>query len=196
LTTPSEAPIQIEPLTKEEHEKRGTSKGFEDSPDFPKDWKNKADKIAECIDKGFKYYRRKIGDKIYMVLRKGKQDRGLGQWSEEKEGKLFTFYPTLGTYAGIPRPPPWVSPGATPQGRSFLSIPISRVAIIPRDYVPSINVIRYFQIIKQNGFPGDFSQFINDIVTEHFGRCHGIVLPVLVEETSEEMKENVAETCR
>lgn len=200
----SEAPIQIEPLTKEEEEKRApypTLKDIKDNPDYPEDFKKKP--IAEMIEKGFRYYKRTIpktdGDSIYMLLRKGDKDRSLGLWTEEKEGKLFAFHPTLGVYGGVTKPVPW-SPereraggGVTPYGRGYLTIPIARTAVIPRDFVPSINVIRYFQIIKENGFPGDFSKFINDIVTAHFRKCHGIKLPVLVEGEEEEDQTEEAE---
>lgn len=183
MSKPADAPIQIEPLTKEEKGKQTRPEVDESKyPELPQKWKGRTKLFGDAIDKGFRYYRRRIGDKVYMLLRKGRHDVSLGSWNEEKESLLFHLYPYLGTYAGIPKPPPWVSPNATPQGRSYLGIPISRTAIIPRDYVPSINVIRYFQVIKNNGFPGDFSQFINDVVTHHMEDCHGIRLPVMIEE--------------
>ena len=188
MPKPSEAPIQIEPLTKDEQKERGTPTHVDLStnPEFPKEWDAKD--VSDAVGKGFKYYRRTKDGKLYMLLRKGKHDKGLGQWSEEKEGKLFTFYPNLGTMGGIEKPPPWTPQGATQQ-RSYLAVPINRVAIIPRDYVPSISVIRYFQVVKENGFPGDFSKFVNDIVVTHFRNCHGITLPVLIEEEMEVMRE-------
>lgn len=193
----SENPVQIEPLTKAEEKERGVSPAVDASknPEYPEEWKKKAKAIQDCVDKGYKYYRRKMpSGKVYMVLRKGKHEKSLGAWSEEKEGKLFLFYPNVDTMGGIARPPPWTSQGS-PRGRGFLSIPINRVAIIPRDYVPSINVIRYYQIIRENGFPGDFSQFINDVVTQHMRHCHGIVLPVLLEEQIDyRSDENVQQT--
>lgn len=186
MPDPAENVIQVEPLTKEEREKQGMNTSrMEADPDFPIDWKPKAKKMADAIDQGFRYYRRNIGNKIYMLLRKGRKDISLGQCTEEREGKLFHFFPYLTTQAGIPKPPPWVSQGATAQGRQFLSVPINRIGIIPRDYVPTIEVIRYFQILKKNGFPGDFSKFINDIVEHHMADCHGISLPVMLEEEGE-----------
>lgn len=184
--------MAIEPLSKEELAKQERVKNLVSNPDFPDEWKVKAKGMTESVDSGFKYYRRQKGDKVYMLLRKGNHDFGLGLQSEEKEGKLFAFFPQLETYGSIPRPAPWVptsTAGATPQRHSFLSVPINRVAIIPRDYVPSISVIRYFQITKENGFEGDFSQFINDVVTRHFASCHGIILPVLLEEEIEVKEE-------
>lgn len=181
--------IQIEPLTKEERKEKESgilSGSPEQDSEYPKEWIGKP--IAEVIGKGFRYYKkRQSNGKTYMVLRRGRHDKGLGAWTQEKEQKLFNYYPQLGTMAGIPKLAPQHI-GGTVGGRPLLSVPIRRVAIIPRDYIPNIDVIRYFQIMKNNGFGGDFSQFINDIVTEHFVRCHGIVLPVLLREEVEHVQ--------
>lgn len=188
----SEKPVAIEPYTQKEEHERGTPKSeinMAEDPEYPKEWKSKAKLIADLIDKGFKYHKRKVRGIEYMLLRKGKKDRSLGAWSAEKEGKLFLFYPHLQTTGGTTRPPPW-SRGVTGQGRSFLSIPINRLAVIPRDYVPSITVIRYFQFLCDNGFDKDFSTFINEIIVEHFQHCHGIYLPVVLEGEVELLQEN------
>lgn len=183
MSKDAENAIEIEPLTKEEQKERGTaSREQEKNPEYPKEWLDKG--VPVLVDKGFKYYKRTTRDgRIYMILRKKRNDRGLGLWSEEKEGKLFHFFPNLEAGSGIVKPPPWVSQGVItqPKGRAFAAVPISRVAIIPRDYIPSINVIRYFQIVKEQGFPSDFSSFINGVVARHFEHCNGIKLPVVLE---------------
>lgn len=198
MSAPTEKSIEIEPLTKKEQKQRGTgSEKVTENPEYPKEWIDRD--IPQLVQEGYKYYKRFTRDgRTYMNMRKGRNDRGLGAWTEEKEMKLFHFFPNIGTSAGVVKPPPWTpltqNTPSNPQGRAFLSVPISRVAIIPRDYVPSINVIRYFQIIKENGFPGDFSEFINDIVTKHFMICNGIKLPVMLEEELDlrREEENVA----
>lgn len=193
MSKPSEKPIVIDPLTKKEQKQQGTpASNVTENPEYPKDWLDK--NVPELVEKGFKYYKRVTRDgRIYMNMRKKRADRGLGLWTEEKEAKLFHFFPNVGTAAGVVKPPPWTPISAqtpsNPQGRSFLSVPISRVAIIPRDYVPSINVIRYFQILKENGYPGDFSGFINETVTNHMAKCHHLTLPVMLEEEIELRRE-------
>lgn len=184
------APVQIEPLSNKEKEARNIP-AVEEDADYPTDWKKKAKKISDAVDKGAKYYKRNVRGIIYMVLRKGKKDLSIGQWSLEREAKLFHFYPYLGTCAGIPKPVPFGSQSQGPHG--YLSIPLNRIAVIPREYVPTINVIRYYQIIVANGFPGDFSQFINDIVTHHMEDCHGMTLPVMLEEEMEYRREGEEE---
>lgn len=196
MANTGENPVQVEPLSKKEVKEQGASTRVEEDPDFPKEWKERGAQIREMVGKGFKYYKRNVGDKVYMLLRKGRFDRGLGQWTEEKEQKLFTFFPTLDVMGKIQRPAPFVPSGRPQGGHSFLGVPIARVAIIPREYVPSINVIRYFEIVKENGFPNDFSKFINDIVTHHMRDCHGIKLPVMIEDGAVELRrdDDVVET--
>jgi hypothetical protein len=178
MSKPEDGKISIEPLTKEENKDRG-SPTVEDNPDYPETWKAK--QVAELVNQGYRYYRRRMKTgKIYMVLRKGKKDKGIGLWSDAQEGKLFTFFPRLGV-SGVGGATGMLPPAIGARAQ-FLSVPISRVAIVPRDYVPTINVIRYFEVMVEQGFPGDFSNFINDVITEHFVNCHGIKLPVVVEE--------------
>lgn len=184
MSAPSEKPIQIEPLTKKEQKQQSApAPNVTESPDYPKEWLDR--NVPELVEKGFKYYKRVTSDgRIYMNMRKKRLDRGLGQWTEEKEAKLFHFFPNVETASGVVRPPPWQPTSksqSVPQGRQYLSVPISRVAIIPRDYVPSLNVVRYFQIWKENGYPGDFSSFINEIVSNHMIKVYRITLPVVLE---------------
>lgn len=186
MSQPSEKPVQIEPLSKKERKQQGTvPSNVTESPDYPKEWMDKD--VPELVAKGFRYYRRELHDgRVYMNMRKKKIDRGLGPWTEEKEAKLFHFFPNVGTSAGVVKPPPWTpistQTPSNPQGHSFLGVPISRVAIIPREYVPSINVIRYFQIFKEQGYPKDFSGFINESVTNYMIHVYGLTLPVMLEE--------------
>lgn len=156
-------------------------------PDYPKDWRDKP--IAEMVEKGFRYYRRpnKDGTKTTMSLRKADHERSLGDWTEEREIKLFGFYPKLETMGGIPKPPAHTP---VPPGQTLMGIPIARPAVIPKDYQPSLNVLRYYAILRSNGYPHDFSRFINDIVRTHMEKCHGFSLPVVfVTEEGEQVVE-------
>lgn len=188
----SDPNIQIEPLTEKELKERVRGSRAINDPAYPKDWLDKD--IPTLALKGFKYYKKVSSrdSKVYMVLRNKKKDKSIGPWTEEREAKLFHFFPSLGTVAGTVRPNPWVpqTQSGNPQGRQYLSTPILRTAIIPRDYVPTINVIRYFQMVKEMGFPGDFSKFINDMVSHHMHDCHGVELPYVFREEDIEFEED------
>jgi len=92
-----ESGIVIEPLSNEEKRDQGATSvqnNPENDADYPKDWRGKP--IAEIVGKGFKYHKRvQRNGKTYMVLRRGRHDKGLGLWSQEKEDKLFGYYPHL-----------------------------------------------------------------------------------------------------
>lgn len=199
-------PIAVEPITKEEEKQREkVPYHVEKDTNFPAEWINKD--IPAKVQKGFKYYKHSKPDgKTYMSLRLGKKSIGLGAYDEEREGKLFHFFPDLETMGGIV-PAVWhpdaSSITTTPHGgragaqHSYLGMDIKRLAVIPREYVPSLNVVRYYQIMRENGFPGDFSMFINDVVDAHFRKCNGIKLPVMLEEEMNivrEEDENVEST--
>lgn len=192
MATPSEKSIEIEPLTRKEQKQKGVpDSDVTENPEYPKEWLDRD--VPHLVAEGFKYYKRVTSDgKVYMNMRKKRKDRGLGLWSEEKEAKLFHFFPNIGTSGNILRPPPWTPQTAqtskNPQ-HSFLGVTISRVAVIPREYVPSINVIRFFQIFKENGYPGDFSSFINEIIANYMTHFHHLTLPVMLEEEIEFRRE-------
>lgn len=131
--------------------------------------------IPKKIGKGWHYRIKTKNDGTrYMTIRHANTERSLGRYTPEREKLLFKMFPRLPFAPSVPK---------VRAIKQFMSVPIRKVAVIPRDYQPTIDVIRYFHIFKDNGFPGDFSDFINGNVKDHFVRCHGIVLPVLLEET-------------
>lgn len=189
--------VESEPSKAEQKQPRGASvnREMEKDPDYPQEWIEKD--IPTLASKGFKYYKHvKPDGKVYMVLRHKRKDKGIGSWSEEKEGKLFHFFPSI-PIMGNTVPAVWEpSMGSeTPRGSrdrttSHLGMPVNRVATIPREYIPTIPVIKYFQILRENGFVGDFSKFINDIVQTHFEKCRGVKLRVVLENDIEIRRED------
>lgn len=142
--------------------------------------------VSSLVERGWQYrVKTKRNGKQFMALRKGGTDRGLGGYTPSKEKLLFHYYPEL--KEGFMRRHPSGDRRSTyKRQRPFLSVPIKRLAVIPANYRPSLNVIRYFHIFKKNDFPGDFSDFINGTVEDHFVKCNGIILPVLLEDEEED----------
>jgi len=148
----------------------------------PKQWTDVP--ILELAKQGW-YYRARAGGQgksggKYMCIRNRNNEKSLGRWSPELEKKLFELYPILYKPKGVEAEQP--STGRSLGSKPFFNVPIKRIAVIPGDYRPTMDVIRYYHIYKNNGFLGDFSDFMNGIVTAHFVKCHGIVLPVYVNE--------------
>lgn len=139
-------------------------------PDIPKKWL-KLD-IPSLIAEGWTYRQKtKPNGRSYMTIRTKDKERSLGPYTEENEALLFQLFPQL-----------QFPPSRKRSNKPFLSIPIRRVAVVPKDYKPSIDIIQYFHIFKANGFPGDFSDFINGNLMDHFVGCNRIFLPVMTEE--------------
>lgn len=142
--------------------------------------------VASLVERGWQYRVKTAGDgKQYMALRKGGTDRGLGGYTPSKEKLLFHYYPEV-KEDFMRRHPSGDRRTSSKRAKPFLSVPIRRVAVVPTNYRPSLDVIRYFHTFKKNGFPGDFSDFINGNVEDHFVKCNGIILPVLLEELEED----------
>jgi hypothetical protein len=149
--------------------------------EIPEQWNDVP--ILELAKQGW-YYRARSTDKSgskYMFIRNRTNERSLGQWSPELEKLFFERYPILYRPKGEAEPPE-PSTGKGLGSKPFFNVPIKRIAVIPGDYRPTMDVIRYYHIYKNNGFLGDFSDFMNGIVGTHFVKCHGIVLPVYVNE--------------
>jgi len=147
--------------------------------EIPERWKQ-AD-VDGLVERGFRYYiKTKPNGARYMTMRLGNQTRSIGPYTPEKQQLLFEMFPDLklpsthGTYTDRRL--------GKRAKKPFFSIPIKRVAVIPRDYKPNIDVIQYFYLYKKNGFPGDFSDFINGNMMDHFVECNHIFLPVMIEE--------------
>ena len=148
--------------------------------EIPEQWTDVP--ILELAKQGW-YYRARSTDKSgskYMFIRNRTNERSLGQWSPELEKLLFEHYPILYKPKGVAELEP--STGKGLGSKPFFNVPIKRIAVIPGDYRPTMDVIRYYHIYKNNGFLGDFSDFMNGIIVAHFVKCHGIVLPVYVNE--------------
>lgn len=149
--------------------------------EIPEQWTDVP--ILELAKQGW-YYRARAADKSgikSMFIRNRNNERSLGRWSPEAEKLLFELYPILYKPKGVEAEPE-SSTGKGLGSKPFFNVPIKRIAVIPGDYRPTMDVIRYYHIYKNNGFLGDFSDFMNGIVGTHFIKCHGIVLPVYVNE--------------
>ena len=67
---------------------------------------------------------------------------------------------------------------------TFLRTPMARHATIPKNFVPTIKVLRYFEILKETGYTGDFNEFVNEIVETHWEKCHGLLTPLIIRQKS------------
>ncbi|MCJ7633420.1 hypothetical protein MUP77_13665, partial [Candidatus Bathyarchaeota archaeon] len=153
--------------------------------EVPKQWRNVP--ILELGKQGWSYRRKPDKKGIeYMHIRNRTNERGLGRYTPEREKLFFQLYPIFykPKSAETESSPEIIdSSGDRAFGKKpFFNVPIKRVAVIPGDYRPTMEVIRYFHTFKNNDFPGDFSDFVNGIIFHHFVKCNGIALPVYINE--------------
>lgn len=159
----------------------------EDAPnalEIPAEWSDIA--IIDLAKQGWTY-RKRIDDdgRAYMYIRNRTNERSLGRWSREREKLLFELYPILYKPQKVETETPAEPQDDGSKGlgkRPFFNVPIKRIAVIPGDYRPTLDTIRCFHVYKNNGFPGDFSDFMNGIIRTHFMKCHGITFPLYINE--------------
>jgi len=155
-----------------------------DALQVPTEWSDIP--IIDLAKQGWTYRRRPDNDgRIYMAIRNRTNEKSLGRWSREREKILFEVYPILFKPKKVETETPMgiQTDGSKGGGnRPFFNVPIKRIAVVPGDYRPTMDVIRYYHIYKNNGFLGDFSDFMNGIIATHFIKCHGVFLPVYVNE--------------
>lgn len=182
--SPQEVPTDTSQSKSSEAIPQSTS----DALQVPTEWSDIA--VVDLAKQGWTYRKRADEDgRIYMAIRNRTNEKSLGRWSREREKLLFELYPILYKPKGAETESPELtragidlSSGTGLGKRPFFNVPIKRIAVIPGDYRPTLDVVRYYHIYKNNGFQGDFSDFMNGIITTHFMKCHGVFLPVYVNE--------------
>lgn len=145
----------------------------------------------------------------YLTIRKGKQERSLGRYDAKKHAIIKKALPPPRTNIVQPTPelidvdennsaglasgeePNELALKVTegdetssprkvrPPQSTLLRMPIQKHVVFPKSYVPTIKVMRYFEILKERGYNGDFNQFVNEVVETHFEKCHGIYMPLV-----------------
>lgn len=151
----------------------------EDLISIPEEWRTM--NLQDLFATGYKpRIKTKPSGLSYITLRKGNLEKSLGPYDEDRWKLIMSMFPRKA-------PPPKVPSSPS----HLLSIPVRRAPVFPKDFKPSLNVLRYFEILKDRAYPGDFNDFINEIIETHFCKCHGIVLPIVYEEQSENGREQV-----
>ena len=147
----------------------------EEEEGIPEKWKSLP--LADMVDKGWRPRVRTVRGTEYMSLRMGQHDKSLGVHTEKKWNLLMEMFPRLKkTQEFI------AQEKKTKKKAGLLGIPIKKDKSIPKSYIPNIITIRYYEILVDKGFDGDFNDFINEVIETHFMKCHGITLPILYKE--------------
>jgi len=136
--------------------------------------------IQDYFDKGFKPYKRIRGDYMYITLKKGKFEKSLGPYSEERWQLLMSMMPKKEDDAYLSRVPETKRVGKKRKG-NILGIRINKPSVIPTTFKPSLDTLYYFKLAQNYGYDGSFEDFINETVKAYFlrnGLVPGLILTV------------------
>lgn len=120
--------------------------------------------------------RTKKSGRSYIRIRYGNKEKSLGPYTQDKWRIVNQIYDTISAkITQAPSPAPKKHTVKSPLFRT----PLRRNAVFGKSIVPSLTTLRWFEILKENGYPGDMSDFINDIIAVHFTKCNGLMLPIV-----------------
>lgn len=164
--------------------------------EIPEDWKEK--NVESLVNQGFKSYIKNVQNRQYIILKKANKVESLGRFSLENWTLLHTLFPKLvsthneNVPQGVPQDD--FPLGNTVSSRimdanagrnsnrkpHFLGIKLERPIVFPSKYVPTLKIMRFYEIYRSDGGSSEFTDFINDIVETHLRKCHGFLIDKLV----------------
>ena len=142
----------------------------EKTEEIPERWKKLA--IADMIDKGWRLRVKTTGDRSYITMRLGNQERSLGPYTEERWNLLLEMFPQLRAISHQS-----TSPRA--KGSSLLRMTVSKPRALKTASNISLETLAWYEWVQSKGYPGTLGDFINEIVQEYF-RQEGLVRPVII----------------
>jgi hypothetical protein len=181
----------------DEEEKTEAETGGEETPEekqeLPEEWQFIP--IKDYIVKGFKPYQKVVKGHRYMTLKRGKFEKSLGLFSDEKWARLLSMYPTeekvveekaeplseaerAGRDTYIDKVPdlPIVKPG-----RSLMGVGFSPPPSLPRQVTVDTTTLIYYEWFKGKGYNGSLGDFLNETVQAYM-MLKGVGLAVVIRE--------------
>ena len=153
-------------------------------PKIPPEWRTIP--IQEYFSEGFKpqIYRKSNG-KRYIVLRKGDRKISLGPYTDERWELIRSMYPRRLDEPPKVDLPPKLFPARNKSGMIVTTLRAKIATKMPQSIDLSLKTLLYYEWAKSKGFPGDLSEFINQVCEAYF-KEHGIEPVILVEEGGED----------
>jgi len=152
------------------------------SLEMPEEWKSIP--LVDMVDKGWRPRVRRIRDKEFISIRKGKLERGLGAYTVERWELLMEMFPKLTVSSqdsiveGVPisqRPEhPIASAG-------LLGTRVRRPEALSDRVGFSLETLNWFQWSKNKGFTGTLSDWLDNVVHNYFSE-HGLQPVVMIEQ--------------
>ncbi|MCJ7635672.1 hypothetical protein MUP77_25180 [Candidatus Bathyarchaeota archaeon] len=152
-----------------------------DSLEMPEEWKSIP--LADMIDKGWKPRVRRIRNKEFISIRKGKLERGMGAYTPERWDLLIELFPKL--TANFPDPiaegiPISQTPERSIASAGLLGTKMTRPEALSAHVGFSLETLNWYEWTKSKGFTGTLSDFVDSIIHNYFSE-HGLQPVVMIE---------------
>lgn len=130
--------------------------------------------VDKLIKAGWRPRIKRKGDKQYLTVRLGNQERGLGLATDETIALFGNLFPSVKGMLSNPRNYP------AKRTEKILTIPLKKPEEIGTSYRPSLEVLHWYSWTKKDlGYPGGFGDFLNSIVKEYFEKYQNIEFGVI-----------------
>jgi hypothetical protein len=111
----------------------------------------------------------------YITLRRGNKEKSLGPYQEDRWQLVMSMFPKKVPDARI-------FPANPKYPLSLIGATMKRADWVPKTFTPSVDTLKWFQTLKENGSSVGFDEFINDIVETHFSKCHHLDYRLVITE--------------
>lgn len=129
--------------------------------------------VHDLLDKGYKpRVKTDKEGRQYITLRKGNRERGLGPYIEDRWFLLMDMLPKK---FPVPKFP------SSPRSTGILSSKLEKPKPIPTRIGVSMEALQYYRWCQQNGYDGDLSEWLDEIIHNYFVLEKGIQVAVVIE---------------
>lgn len=165
-------------------------------PEIPEEWKRIP--IQDYFDKGFRPYKHNVDGKLYITLKKGRFEKSLGPYSEDRWQLLLSMYPKkiiearrseerkkVEDYEYLKSVP---EPRSSSRRRSaLLKVSLAPPPSLPRTIEINPKTLSYYEWALSKGYKGSLGDFLNEVCYAYFAE-KGIepVIYIVEKEESEE----------
>ena len=146
-------------------------------PVVPKQWLNLD--LNELVEKGWRPRIKKKGNKNYLNLRFGNQERSLGPATEETLDLFQKMFPDI--HAMLTKHLQGTDDTSRVQGPKILATKIAKPACLGSTVHFSLRTLQWFEYFQRDlGYPGDLGQWLDNLVGEYFDKYQNIELAIVM----------------
>jgi len=143
----------------------------------PQQWKEKP--IQDWVDQGWRPRLKRVGNVEYITMRKGRNERSLGRFSEERWSLLHEMFPKLKILSHSPdavRPLPTIPIPTS----GLLAARLARPQGLSDRIGFTTETLHWFEWAKQKKYSGSLGDFVSEIVHEFFLE-HGLQVVAVID---------------